>query len=84
MVAFLTSRLTCWFLGANVSREIGAGIFRGKSVGRPRKRVRNKRKKARTVAKIEIRGAVKIGKIAKCERNVKKRKTLLKHETQWK
>jgi hypothetical protein len=46
--------------------------------------VRDKRKKARTVAKIEITGAVKIRKIVKCERNVKKRRALLKHETQWK
>jgi hypothetical protein len=34
--------------------------LQGKNVGRSRKRVRDKRKKARTVAKIEITGAVKI------------------------
>jgi len=83
LVSFLTSRLTCWFLGANVSRVIGAGIFGGKNVSRLRKRVRDKRKKARTDAKIEITGAVKVRKIVKCERNVKKRKALLKYEARW-
>ena len=81
MVALLTSRLTCWSLGVNVSRIIGADIFRGKKVSRLRKRVHDKRKEARTVAKIGITGAVKVRKIVKYERNVKKRKALLKHET---
>jgi hypothetical protein len=58
--------------------------LQGKNVGRPRKRVRDKRKEARTLAKIEITGAVKIRKIVKCKRNLKKRRTLVKQETQWK
>jgi hypothetical protein len=46
--------------------------------------VRDKRKKARTVAKIDVTGAVKIREIVKCTRNGKKRKALLKREAQWK
>jgi hypothetical protein len=54
--------------------------LQGKNVGRPRKRVRDKRKEARTLAKIEITGAVKVRKIVKCKRNVKKKRALVKQE----
>jgi len=55
--------LRCQGFEGNCCRHL-----QGKNVGHPRKRVRDKRKKARTVPKIEITGAVKIKKIVKCNK----------------